>query len=354
MKIQGFKYTLWGINFVIVIGIGLSMTLVVLARDAVRANPSKELDEKANRIMSQKTGPASDGVTSKEIDVLWTVPIRKVIPPPEVEKPPEGAGTSGSLTATPLERLLIVSGTLGDSIVVTFIDPKIPSPKTPLPTGPRDSTPKQLYVDMGKPLPEITPEAVPVRFQWTPFPGAVVFTYDGKEVSLPIERDLEAASPIGSAGGSLPFRGPAGQVNPRRRVPPGEDEFEQGEENPFGEGSEESLAEAREVRPGNWEIPASEKEYITENAREILDQVGVEDYSEGAVRGLKITALAGDSLPAQRGFQEGDVVKSVNGQPITSQADLINFAKKMGDRLTVVRVEYYRQGKLMSTVYRVK
>jgi S1-C subfamily serine protease len=169
-----------------------------------------------------------------------------------------------------------------------------------------------------------------------------------------VVRGSDAATAAGRPG--APFGGPAGQVRGGGRVPIGNVGGEEGGEGGEGglDASGESLAEAREVRPGNWEIPTSEKDHITQNAREILDSVGVEDYNEGSIQGLKITSLPGDSLPAQRGFQEGDVVKSVNGQPISSQSDLINYAKKMGDRLTVVRVEYYRQGKLMSTVYRVK
>jgi hypothetical protein len=364
MKIQGFKYSLWAINFVIVVGIGLSMTLLVLARDTTVPNVAKELDEKAAKIASAKAGPNDGAVTARDIDVLWTVPIRKQ---PEVVAPvetPEAGGGPGPTIVSPLERYIVVSGSLGDAFVITYIDPKIPAPKTPLPMGPRDPMPKQLVVERGKPLPDIQPEAIPLRFQWTPFPGGVVFSYDGQEVVLPVVRGVDSAPAGTRLGAAGSFPGPAGQVRGSGRVPgrgldaageggeggePGESSGDAG----AGEGEGE-LTEAREVRPGTWELPQSEKEHITQNAREILESVGVEDYSEGAIRGLKLTSLPGDSLPAQRGFQEGDIIKSVNGQPISSQADLINYSKKMGDRLTVVRVEYYRQGKLMSSTYRVK
>lgn len=361
MKMQGFKYALWAINFVIVVGIGLSMTLLVLARDTGIPNVAKELDEKAAKIAATKTTQADGGVTARDIDVLWNVPIRKqpevVAPPPDVET---GPGT-GPASVTPLDRYIVISGTLGDAIVVTYVDPKIPSPKTPLTMGPKDPMPKQLVVERGKPLPDIKPEAIPVRFQWSPFPGAVVFTYDGKEVVLPILRTPDApGTPAAGAGRpGAPFGGPAGQVRGGGRVPGGgaagegaEGETAAGE--PGAEAGGEPLTEPREVRPGNWELPASEKDYITANARDILDSVGVEDYSEGSIQGLKISSLPGDAYPAKYGFQEGDIVKSVNGQPISSQSDLINYSKKMGDRLTVVRVEYYRQGKLSSSVFRVK
>lgn len=362
MKMQGFKYALWAINFVIVVGIGLSMTLLVLARDTGIPNVGKELDEKAARIMASKTTQADGGVTARDIDVIWTAPVRKQ---PDVVAPPVEADTgpgTGPASVTPLDRYIVISGTLGDAIVVTYVDPKVPSPKTPLTMSPKDPMPKQLVVERGKPLPDIKPEAIPIRFQWTPFPGGVVFTYDGKEVTIPILRTPDSpgtAAAAGGPGGRGPFGGPAGQVRGGNRVPGGGAAGEAGEGEtatgePGAEGTGEALTEAREVRPGNWELPASEKEYITNNAREILDSVGVEDYSEGAIQGLKISSLPGDSYPAKYGFQEGDIVKSVNGQPISSQSDLINYSKKMGDKLTVVRVEYYRQGKLSSSVFRVK
>jgi len=360
MKMQGFKYALWAINFVIVVGIGLSMTLLVLASDSTVPNVAKDLDAKASQVVS-KTGPAESGVNARDIDVLWNVAIRKK--PPEPEKPveSESSGATGPTSVTPLDRYIVVAGLLGDAIVVLYVDPKVPSPKTPLPMGAKDPMPKQLVVEIGKPLPDIKPEAVPVRFQWTPFPGAVVFTYDGKEVVIPVARGADTPTAPVAAGGRAggPFGGPAGQVPGRGRVPGGKDGLggEEGGEA-TGEGGEggaggETATEAREVRPGTWEIPTSERDHIQQNAREILDQIGVEDYSEGSIQGLKLSSLPGDSLPAQRGFQEGDIIKSVNGTPITSQSDLINYSKKM-EKIAVVRVEYYRQGKLMSSTYRVK
>jgi hypothetical protein len=63
------------------------------------------------------------------------------------------------------------------------------------------------------------------------------------------------------------------------------------------------------------------------------------DPATGRYDGLEITRIAPGSIAERHGAQTGDVIKSINGHPVTSQAEAINFVKtnaEMYDKWEVV------------------
>lgn len=96
-------------------------------------------------------------------------------------------------------------------------------------------------------------------------------------------------------------------------------------------------AENRQV----WGMDPEEIEWAVQNSDRIMDQeFQVTPYASG---GLKIESITPGSLGAMRGLVPGDVVKDVNGQPLTSLADirtLMNspaLRQSSGLRLTIER-----------------
>jgi S1-C subfamily serine protease len=101
-----------------------------------------------------------------------------------------------------------------------------------------------------------------------------------------------------------------------------------------------------ETREGQWMIPNDEAERVAESAREILDQVELESYTDpsGRPAGIQIQHVEDDSIVLQRGFESGDIIQRVNGQPINSKSELIDWVSKNHEKYRNFRVELQRRG----------
>jgi hypothetical protein len=69
-----------------------------------------------------------------------------------------------------------------------------------------------------------------------------------------------------------------------------------------------------------WGIDEKELDWAAQNLRRSLDRDV--QISLGAGGGLRIDALSPDSMPAARGVRPGDILREVNGRPISSLGDL--------------------------------
>ena len=72
---------------------------------------------------------------------------------------------------------------------------------------------------------------------------------------------------------------------------------------------------------------------------------------DGKRAGIKITRVESDSIAAQHGGQSGDVIKSINGFPVSSKQEAIAFAKKNSDRYEIWQVEVENLGRTRTEVY---
>ena len=125
----------------------------------------------------------------------------------------------------------------------------------------------------------------------------------------------------------------------------------------------EAYTKDRPVRleANKWFIPEAERARWRKNPDKLMAQVGLSPYSlpkgvsrrhEGQRSGLAISKLS----PAMRqvGLEEGMILISLNGRPVTSKATLQRTARKLYDRGVRVfqaRVLYY--GREQTLTYRV-
>ena len=75
------------------------------------------------------------------------------------------------------------------------------------------------------------------------------------------------------------------------------------------------------------------------------------DPKTGKYDGIEITRVAPRSMAARHGAQEGDVIKSINGHPVSSVSEAINWAKSNKDKYTRWEVLVENKGKERTVVY---
>src|SRR5690606_22612715 len=108
------------------------------------------------------------------------------------------------------------------------------------------------------------------------------------------------------------------------------------------------MAEARETRQvgeHGWFIGTEELDRLEEEHDRMLAEVEVGmKYDAGSQRALlQINEIPEDSLVAQRGFEKGDVLLSINGEPISSKYAAIQYFRQNSNS-TKFNVEIERRG----------
>ena len=76
-----------------------------------------------------------------------------------------------------------------------------------------------------------------------------------------------------------------------------------------------------------------------------------QDPKTGKYDGIEIKEVSPGSLAEQHGAKEGDIVKSINGHPVSSVQEAINFAKMNADKYTVWEVVVESNGKTKTITY---
>jgi len=72
----------------------------------------------------------------------------------------------------------------------------------------------------------------------------------------------------------------------------------------------------------------------------------------GATEGLKITKVTPNSIPAQAGLTEGEILKSINGHRVTSVNDAIAFVKANANATDTWTAVFEKQGREFTRTYR--
>jgi hypothetical protein len=72
----------------------------------------------------------------------------------------------------------------------------------------------------------------------------------------------------------------------------------------------------------------------------------------GATEGLKINKVTPNSIPAQAGLTEGEILKSINGHRVTSVNDAIAFVKANADSTDTWTAVFEKQGREFTRTYR--
>ncbi|MFT5735498.1 MAG: hypothetical protein ACJA2W_000230 [Planctomycetota bacterium] len=109
-----------------------------------------------------------------------------------------------------------------------------------------------------------------------------------------------------------------------------------------------------EKKNGQFYIGTDDAERFAQNYDDILsrDISSETHYDENGKRdGVKITRVSKDSIAAQHGLQDGDIIKSINGHSVSSKQEAISFAKKNSERYEIWQVEIENLGRSRIEVY---
>lgn len=358
MKMRGVKALLWFLNLVLLAGIGMTAWMFVTADPSAANTGVAKLDEdlsSVEKLVDQRYDKKVETIRRQsDLNSLWKSNLRDNAPEPPAaavtaEKTPEDTAPKKQ---NPLESYLSVSGIFGQVVLVN-LKKKI-----------GQFAPGHLDVLMGEPIEGMRPETKPIRYEREPFPGAVVFSYGDKEVKLELDEAKGLAGTAsdsgtrgatgakGLAGRNFGTKGrnrfqPAGTVNASGRTPTNLN---------AAANRNQVLTEAKEIQPGLWRVPRSEFEMVKEKGQDLLKSVDVSDYSYGGNKtGLKINFIEQNSFVGDRGFKKGDVVIKVNGYPVKSQSDLMQWVSANEKRLqNSVAVTVLRQGQEKTIKYQIQ
>ena len=99
-----------------------------------------------------------------------------------------------------------------------------------------------------------------------------------------------------------------------------------------------------------WGVDSNEVDWAKANLQKILNQdFQVTPHGSG---GLKITSVRAGSIGSARGIVAGDIVKSINGRPLKSMADLKTLMTGSRGRSSNLSLTLERAGKSMVIEYR--
>jgi len=76
-----------------------------------------------------------------------------------------------------------------------------------------------------------------------------------------------------------------------------------------------------------------------------------QDPRTGKYDGIEVQSVTPGSFAERHGAQEGDVIKSINGHPVTSVQEAINYAKMNANQFTTWEIVVERNGKLQTFHY---
>jgi hypothetical protein len=103
-----------------------------------------------------------------------------------------------------------------------------------------------------------------------------------------------------------------------------------------------------------WEVSKEEQQYLRRNYQRLVSEVVAVPHvgKNGKVDGIELKQIEKTSIVYKRGFQDRDVVKSINGEPVTDMSKLPGMFRKHRDsgEITIV---YERRGVQRTTTYKV-
>ena len=113
--------------------------------------------------------------------------------------------------------------------------------------------------------------------------------------------------------------------------------------------------ELTQLRKNEWQVGTGtladlERDYSRILSRDISCSA-YKDPRTGATEGIKINRVAPNSIPAQAGLSEGEVLKSINGHKVTSVNDAIAFVKANVNSTDTWTAVFEKQGREITRTY---
>jgi hypothetical protein len=104
-----------------------------------------------------------------------------------------------------------------------------------------------------------------------------------------------------------------------------------------------------------WQIGVDDAAYANENYAKILAEdlrTGRhQDPRTGRYDGIEVQSVTPGSFAERHGAEEGDIIKSINGHPVTSVQEAISFAKMNANQYTTWEIVVERNGRLQTFYY---
>jgi hypothetical protein len=101
---------------------------------------------------------------------------------------------------------------------------------------------------------------------------------------------------------------------------------------------------------GTEDLREMERDY----ARILSQDVSYRSYRNprnGQLEGIELTRVKPDSIPARAGLSEGEVLISINGHPVTSVNDAIQYVKKEASNTSRWEAVFEKNGRRFTRVY---
>jgi hypothetical protein len=119
---------------------------------------------------------------------------------------------------------------------------------------------------------------------------------------------------------------------------------------------ERPTREAIEIRDNEFEVPPEEQSWWSDyGEEELTDKVALETAKVGGKAvGLMFKSVEKKSMVARRGVKSGDILKSINGKPVRSRQEVINYVNGEGKGLKTYTILIERNGKDITKTYHVK
>lgn len=114
-------------------------------------------------------------------------------------------------------------------------------------------------------------------------------------------------------------------------------------------------AQTVQISPSKFRIGTEDAAEINDNYAEILtSDVSMDRHRDPKTRrfdGIEIKNVKPGSIAARHGVQDGDVIKSINGTPVSSKEEAIVFVKNNKDKYDVWEVEIWNKGQTRVVTY---
>jgi len=114
-------------------------------------------------------------------------------------------------------------------------------------------------------------------------------------------------------------------------------------------------AETTLIGTNKYRIGTDDATYLGENFAQVLTHEVASrvhyDARTGKRDGVEITRVQPNSVAARHGAQEGDIIKSINGHPVTSKQEAVKFVKNNQDRYTTWEVVVENLGRERTVTY---
>jgi hypothetical protein len=111
-----------------------------------------------------------------------------------------------------------------------------------------------------------------------------------------------------------------------------------------------------QIRKNEWQVGTETIQELDRDYTRILSRdISASTHKNprtGAADGIKINRVAPNSIPAQAGLSEGEVLKSINGHRVTSVNDAIAYVKANANTTDTWTAVFEKQGREFTRTYR--